>query len=82
MQGLWAQGGIKVRRLRVATLIRRMGIEALYRQPNAPTLASEHKICPCLLRKRPITRPNRVSTMDIAYILMDRGFIYPAAVLD
>ena len=34
LQGLLIQEGFKVGRLRVATLMKRMGIEALYRRPN------------------------------------------------
>ncbi|MDR5654289.1 IS3 family transposase, partial [Xinfangfangia sp. LG-4] len=73
---------LKVGRLHVATLMRRMGIEALYRRPNTSKPAPGHKIYPYLLRKLPITRPNQVWAMDITYIPMARGFIYLAAVLD
>ncbi len=74
--------GFKVGRLHVATLMKRMGIEALYRRPNTSKPAPGHKIYPYLLRKLPITRPNQVWAMDITYIPMARGFIYLAAVLD
>ena len=76
------QEGFKVGRLHVATLMKRMGIEALYRRPNTSKPAPGHKIYPYLLRKLPITRPNQVWAMDITYIPMARGFIYLAAVLD
>ena len=69
-------------RLHVATLMKRMGIEALYRKPNTSKPAPGHKIYPYLLRKLPITRPNQVWAMDITYIPMACGFIYLAAVLD
>ena len=82
LQGLLAQEGTKVGRLRVATLMKRMGIEALYRRPNTSKPQPGHKIYPYLLRKLPITRPNQVWAMDITYIPMARGFIYLAAVLD
>ena len=62
--------------------MKRMGIEALYRKPNTSKPAPGHKIYPYLLRKLPVTRPNQVWAMDITYILMARGFIYLAAVLD
>ena len=77
-----AQEGFKVGRLHVATLMKRMGIEALYRKPNTSKPAPGHRIYPYLLRKLPITRPNQVWAMDITYIPMARGFIYLAAVLD
>ena len=82
LQGLLVQEGFSVGRLHVATLMKRMGIEALYRKPNASKPAPGHKIYPYLLRKLPITRPNQVWAMDITCIPMARGFIYLAAVLD
>ena len=68
LQGLLVQEGFKVGRLHVATLMKRMGIEALYRKPNTSKPAPGHKIYPYLLRKLPITRPNQVWAMDITYI--------------
>jgi transposase InsO family protein len=82
LQGLLVQEGFKVGRLHVATVMKRMGIEALYRKPNTSKPAPGHKIYPYLLRKLPIIRPNQVWAMDITYIPMARGFIYLAAVLD
>jgi putative transposase len=74
--------GFKVGRLHVATLMRRMGIEALYRKPNTSKPAPGHQIYPYLLRKLPVTKPNQVWAMDITYIPMARGFVYLAAVVD
>jgi putative transposase len=71
-----------VGRKHVATLMRRMGIEALYRKPNTSRRHPGHKIYPYLLRHRPITKPNHVWAMDITYIPMARGFVYLAAVID
>jgi putative transposase len=68
LRGLPARDGFQVGRLHVATLTRRMGVEALYRRPNTMSPAPAHKIYPYLLRKLPITRPNQVWAMDIAYI--------------
>ncbi len=82
LQGLLAQEGGKVGRLHVATLMKRMGIEALYRRPNTSKPEPGHKIYPYLLRKLAVTRPNQVWAMDITYTPMARGFIYLAAVLD
>jgi putative transposase len=66
----------------VATLMRRMGIEALYRRPGSSTPAPGHKVYPYLLRGLKIERPNHVWAMDITYIPMARGFVYLAAVVD
>jgi putative transposase len=82
LQGLLVQEGFAVGRLHVATLMKRVGIEALYRKPNTSKPAPGHKIYPYLLRKLPVTRPNQVWAMDITHIPMARGFIYLAAVLD
>lgn len=82
LQGLLVQEGFKVGRLHVATLMKRIGIAALYRKPNTSKPAPGHKIYPYLLRKLPITGPNQVRAMDMTDIPMARGFIYLAAVLD
>lgn len=65
LQGLLVPEGFKVGWLHVATLMKRMGIEALYRRPNTSKPSPGHKIYPYLLRKLPITRPNQVWAMDI-----------------
>jgi putative transposase len=74
--------GIGIGRQHVATLMRRMGIEALYRRPNTSKPAPGHKIYPYLLRSVTVERPNQVWAMDITYIPMARGFVYLAAVVD
>ena len=74
--------GIAIGRERVATMMRRMGIEALYRRPNTSKPAPGHKIYPYLLRGLAVERPNQVWAMDITYIPMARGFVYLAAVVD
>jgi putative transposase len=74
--------GIEIGRQHVATLMRRMGIEAIYRRPNTSKPAPGHKIYPYLLRSVSIGRPNQVWAMDITYIPMARGFVYLCAVVD
>jgi putative transposase len=78
---LRAEGKV-IGRLAVATLMRRMGIEALYRRPCTSKPAPGHKIYPYLLCGLAVDRPNQVWAMDITYIPMARGFVYLAAVLD
>ena len=82
LRGLLAGEGIKVGRRHVATLMKRMGIEALYRRPRTTKPEPGHKIYPYLLRNKTITQPNQVWAMDITYIPMAGGFVYLAAVLD
>ena len=82
LRGLLAAEGIKIGRRHVKTLMRRMGIEALYRRPRTTKPEPGHKIYPYLLRGMDITRPNQVWAMDITYIPMAHGFVYLAVVLD
>jgi len=76
------RGGPKVGRRHIKTLMRKMGIEAIYRKPNTSKPVEGHRIYPYLLRGPAVTRPNQVWAMDITYIPMARGFIYLAAVVD
>jgi putative transposase len=82
LRGLLAAEGSKIGRRHVKTLMRRMGIEALYRRPRTTKPEPGHKIYPYLLRGLEIERPNQVWAMDITYIPMARGFVYLAVVLD
>ena len=74
--------GFVIGRRHVATLMKRMGIEAIYRRPNTSKPAPGHKIYPYLLRGLKVGRPNQVWAMDITYIPMARGFVYLPAVVD
>ena len=74
--------GFPVGRRHVATLMKRMGIEAIYRRPNTSKPAPGHKIYPYLLRGLKVERPNQVWATDITYIPMARGFVYLVAVVD
>ena len=82
LRGLLAAEGSKVGRRHVTTLMRRMGIEAIYRRPNTSKPAPGHRIYPYLLRGLTINRPNHVWATDISYIPMARGFVYLTAVMD
>jgi putative transposase len=55
-----------VGRKHVATLMRRMGIEALYQRPRTTQPHPGHGVFPYLLRDRAITMPNQVWAMDIS----------------
>jgi putative transposase len=82
LRDLLKQEGFEVGRKHVATLMRRMGIEALYRKPHLSQPPPEHRVFPYRLRGLSIERPNQVWAMDICYIPMRRGFVYLAAVMD
>ena len=82
LRDLLRQEGFEVGRKHVATLMHRMGIEALYRKPNTSRKHPGHPVYPYLLRHLAVTRPNQVWAMDITYIPMRKGFVYLAAVVD
>ena len=73
---------LNVGRRHVRTLMRRMGIHAIYRKPkNTSANNPEHKVYPYLLRGMNITA-NQVWALDTTYIPMARGFVYLTAVID
>jgi len=74
--------GDLVGRKHVATLMRKMGIEALYRKPNTSRRHAAHPVYPYLLRNMSVDRPNQAWAADITYIPMARGFMYLFAVID
>ena len=74
--------GIRVGRRHIGTLMRKMGIHALYAKPNTSARHPGHRTYPYLLRYMSIDRPNQVWAMDITYIPMAPGFIYLAVVID
>jgi putative transposase len=74
--------GHPVGRRHVTTLMRRMGIEALYRKPRTSIPARDAGIYPYLLSGLLIERPNQVWASDITYLPMAHGFMYLVAILD
>ena len=82
LRDMLRRDGHHIGRRHVATLMRRMGIEALYCKKNTSRRNPEHQVYPYLLRGLTIERPNQVWCTDISYIPMSRGFLYLCAVLD
>jgi putative transposase len=74
--------GYTVGRSHVRTLMRKMGIEALYQKPRLSEPHPGHTIYPYLLRGLTITEANHVWAADITYIPMARGFCYLVAIMD
>jgi putative transposase len=74
--------GHEIGRRRVRTLIKRMGIGALYCKPNTSRRNAKHRIWPSLLRGMTINQANQVWALDTSYIPMARGFVYLTAVVD
>jgi len=82
LRDMLAREGLNVGRRHVATLMRRMGIQALYRKPNTSKKQPGHKIYPYLLRGLTIDRANQVWATDITYIPMAHGWVYLCAIVD
>ena len=74
--------GFPVGRRHVATLMSRMGIQALYQTPNTSKKHPGHKVYPYLLRGLKIDRANQVWATDITYIPMACGWVYLCAIVD
>jgi putative transposase len=82
LRDLLQRDSVRVGRRHMRTVMRRMGIEAIYRKPNTSKPAQGHKIYPYLLRDVAVTRVNQVWSTDITYVPMKRGFVYLIAVID
>lgn len=74
--------GHQVGRQHVSTLMKKMGIAAIYRKPRLSKPHPDHKVYPYLLRNLDINRANQVWAADITYIPMARGFCYLVAIMD
>ena len=74
--------GLDVGRKHVSTLMKRMGIEALYRKPGTSKKHPGHEVYPYLLRSLAINRANQVWALDTTYIPMAKGFVYLTVVVD
>lgn len=82
LRDLLRREGHAIGRKHVTTLMRRMGIEALYQKANTSRRHAAHPVYPYRLRGLTIDRPNQVWAMDTTYIPMRRGFVYLTVVLD
>jgi len=74
--------GHMVGRQHVNTLMKKMGIAAMYRKPRLSKPHPDHKVYPYLLSNLEISRANHVWAADISYIPMARGFCYLVAIMD
>jgi putative transposase len=80
----WAlrRQGHEVGRKRVQSLMRTMGLEAIYPKPRLSAGAAAAQKYPYLLRGLRIERPNQVWAVDITYVPLAAGFLYLVALLD
>jgi putative transposase len=74
--------GIKVGKCHIRTLLRKMGLYAIFPGPKTSTPHPDHEIYPYLLKDTEITRVNQVWSTDITYIRLAHGFAYLVAVID
>lgn len=74
--------GQQVGREHVRTLMKKMGIVAMYQRPRLSKPDPGHRIYPYLLRGLAITEANHCWAADITYVPMARGFCYLVAVMD
>lgn len=66
----------------VRTLLRKMGLQAIFAKPHLSKPNTQHKVYPYLLRGLEIVRPNQVWSTDITYIRLAYGFAYLVAIID
>jgi len=74
--------GYAVGKDHVRTLLRKMGLVAVFPKPNLSKPHPENRIYPYLLRDLEILRPNQVWCADITYIRLAHGFAYLVVILD
>jgi putative transposase len=77
-----SEQGYRVNPKRIRRLMRRMGLEAIYRKPRLSVPEWGHRIYPYRLRGLKIDRPDQVWSSDITYIRLRQGFLYLVAVMD
>lgn len=74
--------GYEINHKRIARLMQKMGLQAIYAGPKTTIADKQHKKYPYLLRGLKINRPNQVWSTDITYIPMQQGFMYLVAIMD
>lgn len=74
--------GYKVGKDHVRTLLRKMGLFAIFAKPFTSKPHPRHAVYPYLLREVEIVRPNQVWSADITYIRLMQGFAYLVAIID
>jgi putative transposase len=74
--------GYGVGRRHVASLMRRLGLAAIYPKPRLSVARAEAVRYPYLLRGVVVERVNQVWSCDITYIRLAHGFVYLMAIMD
>lgn len=76
------QHGYEVNHKRIARLMQKMGLQAIYACSKTTIADKQHKKYPYLLRGLEINHPNQVWSTDITYVPMQHGFMYLVAIID
>ena len=76
------RAGYAVNPKRIARLMQKMGLQALFPKRKTTISAQGDKIYPYLLRGMNITHSNQVWSTDITYVPMKNGFMYLVAIID
>ena len=82
---IWAtlrRSGHEVAPKRIRSLMREMGLRAIYQKRRLSLGNVRHRKYPYLLEGVAITRANQVWASDITYIRLPKGFCYLTAVMD
>jgi putative transposase len=79
---LLVRRGFRIGRGKVRRLMRRMGLEAIYRKPRTSLPKPGNHVYPFLLNSIEIERTNQAWAADITYLPMAQGFAYLMAIID
>jgi len=82
MTAMLRRQGHAVNEKRVRRLMRVMGLETIYPKPRTSLRNQANPVYPYLLKDLVIDRPDQVWATDITYVLLQRGWVYVAAVMD
>ena len=74
--------GYDVGKEHVRTLLRNMGLCAVFARPKISSSQADHKIYPYLLEGLEIEYPNQIWSTDITYLRLVHGFAYLVAIID
>jgi len=76
--------GIEIGKKKIITLMKKMGLQAIYpkRKINISASDKNHQKFPYLLQNTPALRSNHIWGTDITYIRLKDGFAYLSAILD
>ena len=76
------QLGFSVNHKRVRRLMRKLGLEAIYPQPNLSKPGKDHLTYPYLLKGVAVEYSDQVWATDITYIRLGSGFVYLLVIMD